>query len=126
MEERRVYPRLACICDVRYRVDGQAGVHQVSSRNLSASGVNLLLPARPPIGLSVDLELSLPGARDVMRAKGQVAWTEHWGDVYEGYYMTGITFTQIEESDQKRIMDFVATVATESSPRPCAGESGGS
>jgi len=104
MEERRQTVRLDINVGVRLRVDAQETVQKaLSSRALNAEGIQLLLPGRVPPKEQVELELYIPGQQSPLKASGQVAWVEHLGDVYEGFYSVGICFLELADSARQAI-----------------------
>lgn len=104
MEERRQTVRVDLNVGVSVRVDAHKGVQRaLSSRALNSEGIQLLLPARVPPKEQVELELSIPSQPSPLKVSGQVAWVEHLGDVYEGFYMVGIRFLELADSARQVI-----------------------
>lgn len=104
MEEQRQTVRLDVNAGVSFRIDSQKVVHRaLSSRALNAEGVQLLIPARIPTKEQLELEIVLPSQPSPLKANGTVAWVDHLGDVYEGYYAVGIKFLELADSARQAI-----------------------
>ncbi len=119
MEEQRQTVRLDMNVGVSFRVDGQETVqHALSSRALNAEGIQLLLPGRIPSKEHVNLEISLPNQPSSLKVSGEVAWVEHVGDVYEGFYRVGIRFVELADSTRQTIEALVAEELNKLKPLP--------
>lgn len=105
MEEKRQTVRVDINVGIRLRTDAQETARKaLSTRAFNAEGIQLLLASRiPPKKEEVELEIQLPGQPTPLKASGQVAWVEHRGDVYEGYYAVGIQFLELPDSARQVI-----------------------
>jgi len=122
MEEQRQIVRVDINVGVSFRVDGQATVQKaLASRALSAAGLQLLLPGRISPKEQVELEIYLPYQSSPLKASGEVAWTEHWGDVYEGYWMVGVRFIGLGESVRQAIEKLIEEELSKLKPLPSEG-----
>ena len=119
MEEQRQTVRLDMNVGVSFRVDAQEMVqHALSSRALNAEGIQLLLPGRIPSKEHVNLEIYLPNQPSSLKVSGEVAWVEHVGDVYEGYYRVGIRFLGLAESTRQAIEELLRQELAKLKPLP--------
>lgn len=108
MEEQRQAVRIDINVGVSFRVDAQEVVQKaLASRALNAEGIQLLVPGRIPPKEKVEVDLYLPNQQSPLKASGEVAWTEHLGDVYEGYYMVGVQFLELGESVRQAIEELI-------------------
>jgi len=122
MEEQRQTVRLDVNVGVRFRVGAQETVQKaLSSRALNTEGIQLLLPGRVPPKEPVELELDIPGQQSPLKASGEVAWVEHLGDVYEGFYMVGIRFLELTDSARQAIEEFIRAELAKLKPLPSEG-----
>lgn len=122
MEEQRQTVRADLNVGVSLRVDDQEAVHKaLGSRALSAEGIQLLLPGRIPTKEPVHLEIFLPSQPTPLKAEGEVAWINHLGDVYEGFYQVGIRFRELAESDRQRIEQLITAELGKLKPLPLEG-----
>lgn len=117
MEERRRYPRLAFNADVDYSVgDSQDNATlSTQSKNLSESGIRIILLEKVDTGKVLDLIFSLPGISEPLKIKGRVVWTEKFtvGDIGQNAaYDTGIEFMDISEDSRNTISRFLRKSAT--------------
>lgn len=119
MDEQRRTVRVDINVGVRLRVDAQETVQQaLSSRALNSEGIQLLLPGRVNPRERVELEIVLPGQPAPLNASGEVAWVEHLGDVYEGYYRVGVRFLELGESVRQAIEALIAEELSKLKPVP--------
>ena len=124
MEEQRQTVRLDMNVGVRLRVDAQETVQKaLSSRALNAEGIQLLLPGRVHPKEQVELEMDIPGQPSPLKAKGTVAWVEHLGDVYEGFYAVGIRFLELADSARQAIKKLIEEELSKLKPLPAPQQS---
>ena len=121
MEERRQTVRLDVDVGVSFRVNGHDAVQKaLASRALNAEGIQLLVPGRIPPKEQVELDLCLPNQPAPLKASGEVAWAEHVGDVYEGYWMVGVRFIGLGESVRQIIEELIREELAKVKPLPSA------
>ncbi len=119
MEEQRQAVRIDINVSVSFHVDAQEVVQKaISSRALNAEGIQLLVPGRIPPKEQVELDLYLPNQPSPLKASGEVAWVEHLGDVYEGFYRVGIRFLGLAESVRQAIEALLAEELSKLKPLP--------
>lgn len=125
MEEQRQTVRIGINVGVNFRVDAQEVVQRaLASRALNAEGIQLLVPRRIPLREQVELDLYLPNQQSPIKALGEVAWTEHLGDVYEGFYMVGIRFLGLAESVRQAIEELIKAELAKLKPLPSEASAG--
>jgi len=109
MEEQRQTVRVDLNLGVSLRINSQDTIHKaLASRALNTEGIQLLLPGRIPPKERVELEIYLPNQQSPLTASGQVAWVEHLGDVYEGFWRVGVRFIELGESVRQAIEALIA------------------
>ena len=119
MEEQRRTVRVDLNVGVNLRIGSQDAIHKtIASRALGPEGIQLLLPGRIPPKAQVELELYLPNQQSPLKASGQVAWVEHLGDVYEGFYMVGIRFLELADSARQAIEKLIEEELSKLKPLP--------
>ena len=119
MEEQRQTVRIDINVGVSFRVDAQEVVQKaISSRAMNTEGIQLLVPGRIPLREQVELDLYLPNQQTPLKALGEVAWVEHLGDVYEGFYRVGIRFLGLAESARQAIEEFIRAELAKLKPLP--------
>ena len=119
MEEQRQTVRIDINVSVSFRVDAQEVVQKaLASRALNAEGIQLLVPRWIPPKAQVELDLYLLNRQTPLKASGEVARTEHLGDVYEGYYSVGIRFLGLAESVRQVIDELIRAESAKLKPLP--------
>lgn len=119
MEEQRQTVRIDLNVGVSFRVDAQEMVQKaISSRALNAEGIQLLIPGRIPAKEQLALEIVLPSQPSPLNAMGEVAWIQHLGDVYEGFYSVGVRFLELAEPARQAIEALIAEELRKLKPLP--------
>ncbi len=119
MEEQRQTVRVDLNVAVSFRIDSQETVHKaLSSRGLNTEGIQLLVPGRVPAKEQLELEIFLPNQPSPLKASGEVAWVEHVGDVYEGFYAVGIRFLELADSARQVIEKLIEEELSKLKPLP--------
>lgn len=95
--DRRLYPRINRRIRFRYEVKGEGPLPiagEGETKNLSRSGIGILLdePVRP--GTILDVELRFPFSPIPFAAKGQVVWVDEEPEA-DGRYPAGLRFTEV-------------------------------
>ena len=104
MQEQRQTVRVDVNVGVSFRVDAQEVIQKaLASRALNTEGIQLLVPDRIPLKEQVELDIHLPNQQSPIKVSGEVAWTEHLGDVYEGFWRIGVRFIGLDESARQAI-----------------------
>lgn len=115
-EERRQSPRLNINLDVVYKMPNKADnlnrPGNSSSKNISKSGIQLLLKEKFEKDTILLLEFELPGIlKKKLLAEGRVVWARENqpSDKENGVrtFDTGIRFIQIDESARKALSNYV-------------------
>lgn len=92
---------------VVFNVTGAVGSRQVigQARDLSGSGMLIDTPVTIAVGTRVPLEFYLPKTRSQIKVMGQVVRATK---MPEGGYQVGVRFTDLNQSDQELILDYVS------------------
>jgi c-di-GMP-binding flagellar brake protein YcgR len=109
-KERRKYVRLKACVAVKYTVVGKPGTVTVSSKNISAGGLCLLVEEELAKDTPLQLEFRLPDLNNPIGALGRVVWQRRFeskGERSKVYFETGIEFTGISDFDRFNINRYV-------------------
>ena len=105
MTERRRFLRfetaMNAICDII------SEAHKASSRvkNISKEGALVILDKRLKEGTELNLSMDVPGDNVPVFAACQVAWQKGTDDA--GRYETGVRFTNLNNSDKGRLLEYI-------------------
>ena len=101
IKERRVYPRLALVLDVDYRIKQEQRFHPAKSKNIALGGLTLVLRENLAPGTELELVMKFPGHKEVCQATGKVVWIkkakEGLDDYDAGVRFLEINFTRLAE-----------------------------
>ena len=105
--ERRRFPRVPESFHVQYRVFGDLGElwHAVTALDLSAGGVRFRGAEPLEAGISVNLQVQLPGAAQPMTLRGQVVWSQM---LASGVTENGVEFLDVN-LEQRAFIDRVVS-----------------
>ena len=109
-KERRKYMRLEASVKVKYTVIGKPGTIKVFSKNISASGLCLLLDEQLAGDTPLQLEIKIPDLKGSIRAIARVVWQKRFesaGAEPKAHFTTGIEFTGISDFDRFNINRYV-------------------
>jgi c-di-GMP-binding flagellar brake protein YcgR len=115
-KERRKYVRLKACVAVKYTVVGKPGTVTVSSKNISAGGLCLLVKEELAKDTPLQLEFKLPDLNNSIGALGRVVWQRRFeskGGKTQVYFETGIEFTGISDFDRFNINRYVINHSSE-------------
>lgn len=106
-QERRQFPRIWEMVDLKYRIAGDISTSWVSvtTTNLSAGGMRFrnVTPLEPATQLI--LQFSLPGIAEPINVNGMVVWKEMQAS---GVSESGVEFTGLKDEERRQIDQFVA------------------
>ena len=83
----------------------------VKTRDISTEGMRLETPLYDPLGEEIQGEISIPGQDDPIRFKAKVKWNRPH-DAFLKH--CGLEFTEMPESDLRRLESFVKSVFMQS------------
>lgn len=109
-QERRKYVRLNAAVQVKYTIIGNPGAIRVSSKNVGAGGVCLIIAEELKIDTPLQLEIKVPDLKEPIRALGRVVWqkpAETSGTQAAVHFDTGIEFIGISNFDRFNINRYV-------------------
>jgi len=108
--ERRRFPRLSVAVDIQYRVLPDAVAYETgATTNISSGGICLILYEELKTGAILELNIYLPDNQPIIKAKGKVVWIRPFNvskDEKERFD-SGIEFMDVNETDRKRIDNYV-------------------
>ena len=117
MEERRKFIRLNSSFTVGYkRLESQETEKQTFSRNISEGGICLVVDEELGVSELLDLNLYLPGKREVVSVTGRVVWIKEFpseDEFAKRTFRAGIEFLNIEKSVAKKIDEYVRAALLE-------------
>lgn len=107
--ERRSLMRLNVSLEVKYFTNSKP--IYAKSVDISTKGIRLLLDEKIEKGTPLRLEIKLPGEEHLIKARGDVVWTEESiedeKESAKRLFNTGIQFGKFQNSDDKRLFNFV-------------------
>jgi c-di-GMP-binding flagellar brake protein YcgR len=113
--ERRSVERLNVSLDIKYFTNGKP--IGVQSADISARGVRLLLDEKIGKGTPLRLEIKLPDEERIVKAQGVAVWAEEAleedNNSQKRLFNTGIKFLRFQDSDEKRLFDFIHNLKTQ-------------
>lgn len=104
--ERRFFPRLHQVFEVRYRASNELGSswHAVTTLNLSASGMRVRHAETMEPDTLLRLQIQLPGGREPITVDGRVVWSQMQAS---GVVESGIAFLEVRPEQQLEIDNVV-------------------
>ena len=109
--ERRDYPRLNIVVVSSAALEGSKQEQTYSTKNIGAGGLCILAKQQIDVNTIISLHMNIPDGKPPIEAKGKIVWNQkemEFGVGKGGRYVVGIGFTEITDSDRKRIYDYVA------------------
>ena len=110
-QERRRFPRFPSSLVEYFPIEeGITSIKTSFTENICPVGISLLVDEEIKINTLLSLKIYLPGSKDVIEAKGRVVWTRlssFLSREKRKHYDLGIEFVEIDESDRKRIWQYV-------------------
>ncbi len=105
MQEKRGFVRLDVDAHMMYKIKGKNdSACRMSLEDVSSNGVRVISNKLLQNSDLLELTLEIPGIDGVIRAQGRVAWQRQ---VTMDLLDTGIEFTQINDIDKKKLVDFI-------------------
>ncbi|MBN1871861.1 MAG: PilZ domain-containing protein [Candidatus Omnitrophica bacterium] len=116
-EERRQATRINTTFLVKYTFSKKQTVTlDGHTKDVSTSGMRLLIHEKLNQGTVLLLEFDLPGITSIVKAEGKVVWSsgdfEDRDDEGKRIFQAGIQFTHISENDRNRLSDYVTKAKT--------------
>lgn len=112
-DERRKFQRLNLSVGVNWKksqfLNGNSVEHSSTTKNISEGGLRLILDEDAKIGDILEMNLSLPGGKNI-HLKGRVVWVEKneiIGARSESVYEGGVQFIDISDSEKLEIVNFL-------------------
>lgn len=113
-EERRKYQRFDIELELKYNlVSASKSIYSTSSKNVSKGGISLLVYEILPKDSLIEMEISVPGEKNVLRAKGRVVWCEdqnspeHLDKTGKRTFTAGIEFVDTDKNEKSILMDYI-------------------
>ncbi len=104
--ERRQFSRAPHPFELRYRQYGEftSSWTDASTINLSAGGMRFRSPDTLERAALLELEITIPSAREALVIRGQVAWSQLQAS---GVIENGVQFIEVSPEQQMRIDELV-------------------
>ncbi len=106
--QRREFERFTAQMAVDYEVLVSGDRKEAQCRDLSGTGIALVLPKRLPRGTNVDLYIRLSPSSEPCYAQGKVVRVDELPESTPGQFETGIRFELIRLEDQQRILEYLS------------------
>ncbi len=109
MEEKRSAMRWSVVLPVRYLGITTHKEGLAKTRDLSTTGVRLLMVEKHDPGDRLEMMLDMPeSSNGSVCADADVVWQQESSDLKEECnYLTGLVFRKIRDCDKQRILDYV-------------------
>ena len=101
--DRRRAPRFRVDWPIQYQRVPPSGSNHAQSRDLSATGVSLIVPERLEVGVLLEVNLTLPGQLEPCPMTGPVVWSKELRSSGQRLFAVGIQFQGITPEIQKRL-----------------------
>lgn len=112
--ERRRSERFDAELDVKYSVLKSSPSNlRTNSKNISQTGIAMLLYEILPKNSLVDMEISLPGRKDSVKMKGRVAWCEdrngpeRFDDDGKRTFVAGVEFVESDTKQKNELVSYL-------------------
>ena len=106
-DNRRKYPRADLVVDTEVRCEHDERSFHVSTKNIGAGGICVVLPEMLPAGTELRLALRLPDADAPFEVTGEVLWALRQRRLLkrkQGGFDTGIEFVDVDQHDRDRLI----------------------
>lgn len=104
-KERRRMVRVSAALELKYRVLEKPEIERMTlSKDISGVGVGLLLDEELKEGTGLKLMINLPDEAVPVLATGEVVWSKRIFEKGKAKFSTGIKFSKIEPSDEKKLL----------------------
>ncbi len=103
--ERRRAPRYRVNWPVRYQRVAATAINPAKSRDLSATGVALVVSERLEIGSRIQMELSLPNRSAPLMVTGQVIWRREGPGADQRIFYIGVHFLGLQPETSKALTE---------------------
>ena len=104
-EERRQFPRVACILPVRLYPTGERRIIETLTKDLSTGGLKSLSPVPKPVTTSLSLELTLGQGELPVNLRAKVAWFQSVPRSDQFYI--GLCFLDLSDQEHKRLSRYI-------------------
>jgi hypothetical protein len=117
--EHRKLIRANIILKVLYKTLGEPKLSGFAfSKNLSATGISIIMPDKFSKDTELELEVYLPGKKQPIAAKAKVVWQAEcalFPNAKKKYYSTGMQFLDMSTQDATEASDFIKNVLNKQS-----------
>jgi|GEM_PF-3209045 len=110
---RRKYPRVRTELDLAVRLPGDSQLVQVRTRNLSASGMEVIFPHAVRVLTKVDVRIDLEDGEEPVQIQGQVTRSIPIRSLWDRVrsqgerYAVGVNFVDLEHPLRARIIRYL-------------------
>lgn len=107
MKERREYIRLGEYLKVAYKIlDSKNAQSGSLVEDISGGGIRLPVKNRLWPGAVLELEITLPGVNEPVKASGEVVWFQVRNDA-DYPFVVGIKFINIDPFERGKILNYI-------------------
>jgi len=101
--DRRRAPRYRVDWPIRYQRLPPSEMNHAKSRDLSTTGVALVVPERLEVGSVIQIELTLPGETRPWAVAAQVRWTREIPSQEKRLFALGVQFQGLDPEKEKQL-----------------------
>lgn len=114
MREKRRFIRFDIALKISYIVQKEPRIERLgTTKDVSASGTQLLTTERLEPGDKLDLKVAIPGALNPVHLNGIVVWSKEIEPEKGLPYSAGIDFKKIEEDNKNTFLKFLCDLMYE-------------
>ncbi len=113
-KDRRKCERLNTELDVKYNlIPSLKPDFSTNARNISKSGISILIYEILPKGSLIDMEVSVPNSKEAIKLKGKVAWcegcsgTERFDKDGKRIFIVGIEFMDTDKKQREALTEYI-------------------
>ena len=113
-KDRRRCERFDTKLDLKYNlIPFTKSDFSTSTKNISKSGISILVYEILPKDALIDMEISVPNSKDTLKLRGRVAWCEGRNGIErldkdgKRTFLIGIEFLESEKKHQAALMEYI-------------------
>lgn len=113
-KDRRRCERLETELDVKYNlIPSLKPNFSTNARNISKSGISILVYEILPKGSLIDMEISVPDSKEAIKLRGKVAWCEgcsgpeRFDKGGKRVFIVGVEFVDTDKKQQQTLMEYI-------------------
>ncbi|MBI3615735.1 MAG: PilZ domain-containing protein [Candidatus Omnitrophica bacterium] len=108
-KDRRRAPRFRVDWAIRYQRLPSSETNHAKSRDLSTTGVSMVVPEQLAVGTLIQVNLTLPDQPIPCAVTGQVVWSKELSSARQRLFAVGVQFQGLDPKIQKQLADALGT-----------------